>query len=129
MGSILRMARRPFRRRAVPWVLLARRKKHHVPDYAAFVTQATPAGNANAGPHLSLALPGASTTFEEIPMSLSSRLRMPILAAAAVLITTLGVVVPGSSATPTSQAHATSAAATTKGYTSHVIGTWGRHGT
>src|SRR4051794_17566551 len=72
---------------------------------------------------------GRDTSVKEIPMSVSTRLRMPVLAAAAVVITTLGVAVPGSSGAPTSRAHTSSATATTNGYTSHVIGTWGRHGT
>jgi hypothetical protein len=62
-------------------------------------------------------------------MSISQRFRMPILASAAVVITALGVVVPGSAASPArSQAH-TSAAAGTNGYTSRVVGTFGRAGT
>ena len=62
-------------------------------------------------------------------MSLSSRLRMPILASAAVVITLLGVVVPGSSAAPTASRAHSSAAAAANGYTSHVIGRFGSAGT
>src|SRR4051812_11887565 len=62
-------------------------------------------------------------------MSLSRRLRMPILGLAVVMITALGVAVPGSAASPTASGTHAAAAARASDYTSRVVGTFGRAGT
>lgn len=64
-------------------------------------------------------------------MSLSRKLYTPVIVATAVIVTGVAVAVPAATPTTGSQrAHAQPAAATSfNGFASHVVGTFGKHGT